>query len=114
VAALDALAARTGGPLAVVGYSFGAAVGIDTHDDRVAAVVAIAPPLSMMQVGQPSAPVLVLAPQHDQFTTPDDSAAIVAGWPHAQFRVIDAADHLLVGRAQLVARTAGDWLDAHR
>lgn len=114
VAALDALAARVDGPLVVVGYSFGAAVAMNTADERIAALVAIAPPLSMMHVEPPRRPTLVLTPAHDQFTPPGAAAAAVADWPDIELRTIEASDHFLVGRAAHVAMLAGDWLTARR
>ena len=64
VAAIDAVAAGAAGrPTFVIGYSFGACVALRTVDPRVAAVVAIAPPLPTMPVEPPAVPVLVLSPR---------------------------------------------------
>lgn len=108
--ALDALDRRTDGPLAVVGYSFGAAVALATVDERVTGIVAIAPPLAMFRVDPPSVPVLVLTPQHDQYTPPDDAATATAEWPDAELRTVESVDHFLLGRAAQVAASAGEWL----
>lgn len=110
IAALDALADRTDGPLRVVGYSFGAAVALATVDERITGVVAIAPPLAMFAVDPPSVPVLVLTPQHDQFTPPAAAADATAGWPDVELRTVESVDHFLVGRASHVATAAGSWL----
>lgn len=110
VAALDELASRGDGPLAVVGYSFGASVALNTDDGRIAAIVAIAPPLATMPGPAPAVPTLVLTPRHDQFSAPDTASAIVAGWEQATFEVVESADHFLVGHTATVAARATTWL----
>lgn len=110
VAALDALADITDGPLVVAGYSFGAAVSLSTDDVRVAAIAAVAPPLSHMQVEPSSRPVLVLSPRHDQFSDPDTVAPIVAAWPDVILETVESADHFLAGHAGAVADRSADWL----
>lgn len=112
VAALDELE-RHGAdePLYVVGYSFGAAVALSTHDPRIAAIVAIAPPLGAMPIDiPPTVPLLVLAPRHDQYCPPDAAAPIVAGWPHAELEAVESADHFLAGRTGAVADRVVAWL----
>jgi alpha/beta superfamily hydrolase len=106
VAALDELARHVSGSLAVVGYSFGAAVAIATTDDRIAALVAIAPPLTMMPAAAPHAPTLVLAPRHDQFTDVETVLEAVDDWPDATVEIIESADHFLAGHTSAVADRA--------
>ena len=74
-------------PLWLVGYSFGADIALGVGDERVAGWVAVAPPL---QFGSPpcategdSRPVLILAAEHDQFTSPDHLRNVTDSWPHA-------------------------------
>jgi len=112
LAALDVLAAHVPGvPLFVVGYSFGAAVGLGVDHAAVTARVAIAPPLAVMAVAPASPrPTLVLVPAFDQFSPPPATQPIVAGWPDATVEVIDGADHFLVGRAAAAADRATAWL----
>lgn len=110
VAALDALAERVDPPLALAGYSFGAAVALATADARITSVVAIAPPLSMMPTPPPSVPTLVLSPRHDQFCPPDDARAIVDSWHDCSFEPIESADHFLVGHTAAVAERVAAWL----
>ncbi len=110
IAALDALDDYGVGRLAVVGYSFGAAVALNTVDRRITAVVAIAPPLSMIDVDPPSPPVLVVCPEHDQFTAPDAARPVVARWPRAELVVVESADHFVAGQTSWIAETIGDWL----
>ncbi|MDW3213494.1 MAG: hypothetical protein R8G01_05835 [Ilumatobacteraceae bacterium] len=116
IAAIDELDRRTGGDgHVVVGYSFGAVVALTTTDERIRGVVAIAPPLTEMPtIAPPSVPVLVLTPQHDQFTPPDAARGAVEGWPSVEVRTVESADHFLLGRAAAVADSVADWLVARR
>lgn len=109
---LDTIDALGGVPRHVVGYSFGAAVALNTRDDRIATIGAIAPPLAMMPTGDPGRPVLVLTPRHDQFSPPATTEPIVADWAEATFDVVESADHFLAGHAAAVARRVTDWLGA--
>lgn len=108
VAALDHVAVD-GQPAFVVGYSFGALVALATADERVAGVVAIAPPLGS-GTNAPVVPTLVLTPAHDQFCAPEAAAEIVAGWPNAESAVIESADHFLAGHSAAVATRTVAWL----
>lgn len=112
VAALDALASHVAAErLVVVGYSFGAAVGLTVEHPAIVARVAIAPPVSMMRVEPASpAPTLVLVPEADQFSPPDVARPIVTAWPGATLEVIDGADHFLAGHAADTAQRAAAWL----
>ncbi len=111
VAALDALdASGVAIGTHVVGYSFGAVVGLTTDDIRITSIVAIAPPLPLMPTPAPGVPTLVLAPEHDQFCPPEIAEALVAGWPEVEVRPVPMADHFLAGRAAHVADSVVDWL----
>ncbi len=109
-AALDALAERIATPLALAGYSFGAAVALATDDDRITAIAAVAPPLSMMSVRTPSVATLVLTPQHDQFCHPHAAQAIVDSWINCEFDTIESTDHFLIGHTAGVAERVTTWL----
>lgn len=108
VAAIDAVAAGDA-PVFVLGYSFGALVALATNDERIAGIVAVAPPLTP-QVTAPTAPTLVLSARHDQFCPADTATAIVAAWPGAEFDVVESADHFLAGHAAAVAERSVAWL----
>jgi alpha/beta superfamily hydrolase len=114
LAGLDVVAGHVpDAPLFVVGYSFGAAVGLGVDHPAVAARVAIAPPLAVMDVAPAtSLPTLVLVPALDQFSPPVAVAPIVEDWAAATVEVIDGADHFLVGHAATVADRATAWLAA--
>jgi alpha/beta superfamily hydrolase len=107
VAAIDAVA--DGSPVVLAGYSFGALVALSTRDERIAAVVAVAPPLSPT-VEPPDVPTLVLSPSRDQFCPAKAAEAIVAEWPDADLEAIESADHFLAGQTGTVAERAVAWL----
>jgi uncharacterized protein len=111
VAALDLVAGDEAAPmpLFVAGYSFGAVVALATDDQRIAGVVAIAPPLTP-EVPVHAGPALVLSARHDQFFPPDRAATVTAGWPDTTLDVIEGTDHFLVGAAAAVAERTVAWL----
>ncbi len=117
LAAIDELAdAAPDVPLAMTGYSFGAWISLGLGDDRIDAVVAIAPPLAVMSsVPAPVVPTLVLTPAHDQFSPPATTEPIIAGWRTRSavpidFDVVDMADHFIGGRTAAVADRTVAWL----
>ena len=97
-------------PRYVVGYSFGAMVALGTADPRIAAIAAVAPPWAVSPLPVPDRPVLVLCPRHDQFSPPERTEPIVAGWPAAELQVIESADHFLAGHTGDVAARVVRWL----
>lgn len=114
-AAVDAaLALEPGVPLLVCGYSFGAMTVLGTSVPEAAAIVVVAPPLGAMALpdgpssasGAPACPVLVLAPQHDQFAPPDAVRAAVADWPAVELVELAGTDHFCNGSMGLVAQHA--------
>jgi uncharacterized protein len=111
---LDSIEQLDGAPRSVVGYSFGAAVALNTTDRRISAIGAIAPPLAMTDAHDPGVPVLVLTPRHDQFSPPGTTEPIVRRWPASQFDVIEGADHFLAGHTAGVAERVVAWLDSVR
>lgn len=113
IAALGVLAqAAPEVPLIATGYSFGAAVALALDDPAIAAKLLIAPPLAVAGVEPGMAiPTLVLTPEYDQFSPPEQSAPIVASWPMADHDTIAGADHFLAGRAADTAAEAVAGLD---
>lgn len=118
VAALDELGREVADvALVAIGYSFGAMVALGLDDPRVSALALIAPPLTMAtDLRRPSVPTLVLTPRHDQFSPPTASEPMVTSWQDAtpavaiDHRVIESADHSLVGRTATVADEVTRWL----
>lgn len=119
LAAVDAAVAHLPGfPVAAVGYSFGADVLLAVDDHRLHAVVAVAPPLSILPVEQLRAPrgpvpTLLLSPEHDQFRTADDVATTVADWPATATGTITGTDHFLAGAMGRVEAAVVEFLDQH-
>jgi alpha/beta superfamily hydrolase len=109
VAALDALDAPNPVPLFVAGYSFGALVALSTDDNRIAGIVAVAPPLSNDHPA-PSARGLVITPRHDQYCPPETAALVTSAWNDVELDVIEGADHFLNGYSIAVAERATGWL----
>jgi alpha/beta superfamily hydrolase len=115
-AALDAVVDAAGGapvPLLVTGYSFGAAVALSTTDPRIRGWVGVALPLALAASLPDAAlpderPVLLLAPEHDQFSPAADVTAAVAAaaWPNVTVRAVPMADHFLAGATDVVAAEA--------
>ncbi len=103
----------TDGGVWVVGYSFGALVGLSVVEPRVAGWVAVAPPFSaerrVLSAIDPR-PTLIVAPQHDQFCPPEKALEITKDWPDTEVVTIDMADHFLTGRVNDTARLVGEWL----
>jgi alpha/beta superfamily hydrolase len=121
VAAIDDVAAAVPDvPIVALGYSFGAMIALRLDDERVTALVLVAPPLAMApDVAAPRVPTLVLVPAHDQFSPPAVSAPIVARWAAStpapiEHRAIEMADHSLVGHTGTVADQVKDWLSQQR
>jgi uncharacterized protein len=115
IAALDAAASAAPGlPLTLVGWSFGADMALVVADDRVAAWIAIAPPLRFRPssdyaaVAHDARPKLLLLAAHDEYRAPDDVEAEVATWNATRVEVIAGASHFFVGRTdQVVELTTG-------
>ncbi len=106
-------------PIVLVGYSFGAWVALGLDDERISAIVAVAPPLAAMApVPPPSVPVLVITPTHDQFSPPSAIRPIIADW-HSRnsapvdLQVVEMADHFLAGRTAHVAESTATWILDH-
>ena len=117
VRAAVACAARSTADVTVVGvgYSFGADVLLALDDPALRAVVAVAPPLSVLSSEQFAGArgrtsTLVLTPQHDQFRSPDEARAVVEAWPNSSFRSIAGADHFLAGQMEQVVSEVVDFL----
>lgn len=111
LAAIDALLAAVpaGTPLVLAGWSFGGDVALSVHDARLAAWLAIAPPMRFAEIGElatdPRPKHLVLA-EHDEFRPPDEIALLAAGWAETTIDVVPGASHFFVGRTDAVVEAA--------
>jgi alpha/beta superfamily hydrolase len=86
-------------PIIMSGYSFGSVVGLNVSNPWIAGWIAIAPPVSFMASTPGAAssprPKILVAPEHDQFTSPEAMRAAVATWKNTE--VVDApgVDHFI-------------------
>ncbi len=118
VAAIDALDTVCGNePIWAGGYSFGAMVALNVTDQRLAGWVAVAPPLAALDgaaclAAADHRPTLVVVPEHDQFSPPAATEAIVAGWAATELRTVPMGDHFLAGRTAWVAEQVVAWLSS--
>jgi alpha/beta superfamily hydrolase len=107
-AAVDAAAEirADGEPLVLTGWSFGADMTLATIDPRLAAWVAIAPPLRFRTdfggVAQDPRPKLLVLGQHDEFRDPASVVEATADWNATEIDVIAGASHFFVGRTDRV------------
>ena len=106
------------GAIIMAGYSFGAAVALDTVHPLVTAWLAVAPPVGMIARGPLASrnprPKMILSPEHDQFGAPDDVMRTVTGWPTTSVVAIPGVDHFIaVGAEAAVVTALGDLLGRH-
>ncbi len=116
VAALHRLATEVDDsvPLFLAGYSFGADVALAVGDERHAGWAAVAPPFRFSGPARPGSgdtrPVLVMAPEHDQFAPPSWVDKATRGWPEVAVEPVPMADHFLAGATAQVARSVALWI----
>ena len=105
----------------LMGYSFGAAVGLRhvESDPRVSAIAALCLPLGAKTIGALddgfwqgyAKPKLFLAGDRDHICPLPELRSLVDGLPEPkQLTVLEGADHFLWGRDQEVAERIGDYL----
>jgi len=113
--AVDFLAADAAvGKIFVVGYSFGAAVGLKAgaEDSRVAALVGIAPPTALDPcefLGNVEKPMLLVAGSQDRFC----DAATLKGYlkeQGARLEIVPGADHFFIGSETRLGELACEFL----
>ncbi|MGZ4683647.1 MAG: alpha/beta hydrolase [Acidimicrobiales bacterium] len=109
VAGLDALTERVPGlPLVILGWSFGADVGLTVVDPRLAGWFLIAPPIRVVRIEAMAAahdprPKRLAVPEHDEFRPPGSAREVTADWVNTTIEVVAGADHYLAGRTGKVA-----------
>lgn len=107
-AALDHWSAGHGaGPMATVGWSFGADVSLATDHPAIDRWCGIAPPLAVIDPASMTAahddrPKLLCVPEHDEFRPPGEVEPIVVDWPATRVETVGGASHLLIGRYDAV------------
>ncbi len=94
-------------PVWCTGWSFGAEVGLAV-DGAQAGWIAVAAPLALLAAellvaADDGRPVHLLVPEYDQFSSPQRTRTMTAGWAAASVEVIPSTDHFLAGRTAEVA-----------
>jgi alpha/beta superfamily hydrolase len=113
----DALAAISlltdeapGQPLVLAGWSFGADVCLSIVDERLAAWLAIAPPLrfasALDAVGTDPRPKRLVLAEHDEVRAPEEVERAVTGWQATTIDIVSGASHFFMGRTDHVVAAA--------
>jgi uncharacterized protein len=102
------------GKIYVVGYSFGAAVGLKAgvEDERVRAVVGIAPPTVMYSfdfLNCNSKPILITVGSLDEFCDVESVCQYV-GPPGGRLEVVAGADHFFISVEDKIGTIVTDFL----
>jgi alpha/beta superfamily hydrolase len=121
VAALDAAAAAAiAGPLALIGWSFGADIALGVDDPRISGWLGIAPPLRFRPthvydaVGHDPRPKLLVLAEHDEFRAPEEIAADTHSWTSTRIEIVAGASHFFVGRTDRVVAIVADYVASLR
>ncbi len=98
------------GPIVMCGYSFGSVVGLNVTHPLIAGWVCFAPPVALM-TSEPLAsrhrtPKILLAPEHDQFTSPSELRERVSNWPNTTVVELASVDHSIAVGAEKAAVSA--------
>ena len=107
------------GRLYLVGYSFGAWVGLHhaEHDPRLCGVVAIGLPMGQPEEGflsDDARPKLFIVGENDPICPPDVLRRFAEGLtPPKEMRILMGADHFLVGREREVAEAVAGFIKGH-
>ena len=97
-------------PIIMTGYSFGSVVGLNVSNPWIAGWIAVAPPAGMMS-SLPSAAnnphlKIVIAAEHDQFTTPDEMTTAISNWSNSEIILAKGVDHSFAVNAASLCNTA--------
>jgi hypothetical protein len=97
-AALRHVELTAGVPMIAAGYSYGAAtaIAIAIHDERVAEVLLVAPPVAMLQqlaLGNFSGTMHVFVGSQDEFSPIGELSELLEPLPNARLNVIPKIDH---------------------
>ena len=119
VAALDYISDRLGSArLALFGFSFGAALGLDVgcRDERVEALIAVAPAVQRLPpewTPADSKPILLVGASQDELVDPEDLREWVRARPDAvRLQMIEGADHLFTDKTDIVADAVVRFLES--
>jgi alpha/beta superfamily hydrolase len=116
-AAIAALAERvpTELPLVLTGWSFGGDIALATVDPRIAAWLAIAPPLRIVPdvsaVAGDARPKLLALAEHDEFREPASVATETESWTATEVVVVGGASHFFMGRTDRLVEIATGYVE---
>jgi alpha/beta superfamily hydrolase len=116
-AAVGALCDATGlARIAIAGYSFGAFIAwsLAASDPRIAAVVAVAPPIAMPGFALtelPDVPFLLIGGDRDAYCPAQKMTAIAAGANRAKTVVVAGADHFFAGHEVEIGSATRDFVE---
>lgn len=119
-AALDHVAGLTGGPLLMAGFSFGSWVGLSAalDDDRVGALLAVAPPVNYYDyaaIGATERPLAVVYARQDELVPAEAVERWIASCAQPpRVTAVDAAGHLFHGRLSALSGAVDDLLGSLR
>ena len=117
-----------GGPVLLIGYSFGAAVAAAITHPAVVGWALIAPALVVPQFVSPASPLrppaqppvatdsrpkLVVTAERDAWFGADVIDPLVAGWVACEQQTVPSADHFFAATTDNVADRAVTWAVAH-
>lgn len=114
-AALAELAASVAGPLAAVGYSFGAAAAlrVGARSERVTRLLLVAPPPSLLDLESLAGfagHTLLVAAEGDSIAPADELEALVTRAPRVRLVRIEEADHFFQSGLAALARAVAEWI----
>jgi len=115
--AVEALAGRlaTGTPLILTGWSFGADMALSVRHGRVAAWMAIAPPLASVHdldgIASDPRPKLLALAQHDEYRDPAEVTSLAERWANTEVHVVGGASHFFMGRTDRLVQLAAGYVD---
>jgi alpha/beta superfamily hydrolase len=102
-----------GAPVALAGYSFGAATAAAVAaKGAVSGLALIAPPLRLASLPPPVAvtgPVLIVVGAEDQYCPTEALEAIREALPQATITVIEGADHFFFGSHEALSEAIAAW-----
>jgi alpha/beta superfamily hydrolase len=112
---VEVIDAAPTGPMALVGYSFGAGIATMIADERLAGWFLIAPPLRPFApeqhvIAKDDRAKAICIPALDQFFPPAETRQATAGWSNTTISVIPDADHFLAGSVDTVVTQVLAWL----
>jgi uncharacterized protein len=102
-------------PLVLTGWSFGADMALSVRQPRVAAWLAVAPPLRFAHdldgLGADPRPKLLVLGEHDEVKDPASVQDAARHWANTEVRVVGGASHFFVGRTERLVELAAGYVE---